>query len=164
MKYYGERSLASILKLVLNLLLIIGVCMFTYISKNVISSNDLNISIFRKISIYGLFVIGSISLILIVYNLKKIVDSLVHVNPFIRENVKRLNSIAIECFIITGCYLINFFINPKYVDFNLITVDMKGIHTDMEFFIFLFAGSFILILSKVFEQAVEVKEENDFTI
>ncbi|PAB59030.1 DUF2975 domain-containing protein [Anaeromicrobium sediminis] len=164
MKYYGKKSLASALKLVLNFLLIIGVCMFVYISKNVMSSNDLQISIFRKIGIYGLFFIGSISLILIVYNLKKIVDSLVDINPFIRGNVKRLNSIALECFIITGCYLINFVINPKYVEFNLITVDMKGIHTDMEFFIFLFAGCFILILSKVFEQAVEVKEDNDLTI
>lgn len=164
MKYYGEKSLASVLKFILNFLLVIGICMFIYISKNVISSNDLQIGFLRKMTIYGLFLIGSISLILIVYNLKKIVNSLVEVNPFIRENVKSLKMIATECFIITGCYLINFFINPKYGDFNLITVDMKGIHTDMECFIFLFAGCFIFILSKVFEQAVEVKEENDLTI
>ncbi|TCO76910.1 DUF2975 domain-containing protein [Marinisporobacter balticus] len=164
MKYYGKGSLTSLLRIMLNILLIIGVGMFLYLSKNVLSSNDLNISMIRKMSIYTLFLIGTFSLILIIYHLRKIVDSLIHVNPFIIENAIRLRNIAIACFIITFCYLINFFINPKYVAFNLITIDMKGVHTDMEFFIFFFAGCFILILSKVFEQAVAVKEENDFTI
>ncbi|MBF8983203.1 DUF2975 domain-containing protein [Lutibacter sp. B2] len=164
MKYYGNSSLASLLKIMLSSILVIGVIMFIYISKGVITSNDLQIGMFRKTLIYSLFLVGTISLILIVYNLRKIVHSLVKADPFIRENVKSLSNISIECFIITACYLINFFINPKYTEFNLITIDMKGIHTDMEFFIFFFAGCFILILSKVFERAVEVKEENDFTI
>ncbi|QXM05357.1 DUF2975 domain-containing protein [Crassaminicella indica] len=164
MRYYGKGSLTSALKILLNILLTIGVGMFIYLSIHVLSSNDLNISLIRKSIIYTLFVIGSISLMMIIFHLRQILDSLIYVNPFIRENVKRLRNIAIECFIITGCYLINFFINPKYVDFNLITIDMKGVHTDMEFFIFFFSGCFILVLSKVFQQAVEVKEENDFTI
>ena len=101
---------------------------------------------------------------LIVANLRKILLSLMKANPFIRENVKALKKVSSECFIIAGCYICNMVINSNFKDFNFIYVDDKGIHTDMEFIIFLFAGCFILILAKVFQQAVEYKEENDFTI
>ena len=37
-------------------------------------------------------------------------------------------------------------------------------HTDAEIFIFLLAGCFVGILSKVFEQAVKYKKDNDETI
>ncbi|WP_053956077.1 DUF2975 domain-containing protein [Inediibacterium massiliense] len=164
MKYYGKSSLASYLKIMLNILMIIGVFIFVYLVKNMITSNDLNLNMFQKSFIFILFISGSISLMMILFHLRKIVHSLIDVNPFIMENAIRLKYISIECFIITTCYLLNFFISPKYTEFNLITIDIKGVHTDMEFFIFFFAGCFLLILSKVFQQAVEVKEENDFTI
>lgn len=164
MNYYGKNSLTAFLKIMLNFLLLIGFIMFFYLSKNVLSSNTLNISLMRKSIIYCLFLVGSTSLFLIIFHLRSILDSLLKVNPFIKENVKKLKYIFLECFIITFCYLLNFFVNPKYVEFDLITIDIKGVHTDMEFFIFFFAGCFILVLSKVFEQAVLVKEENDFTI
>ncbi|MCT4563633.1 MAG: DUF2975 domain-containing protein [Maledivibacter sp.] len=164
MKYYGKGSLSGLLKITLDSLLLIGVIMFVLISKNTLFSENLIISTPKRIFIYLLFLTGSISLIFIVYNLRKIVKSLVNINPFVRENVKILRHISIECFIITVCYLLNLIMNPIYGDFQLIYIDSRGIHTDMEFFIFFFAGCFILILSKVFQQAVETKEENDFTI
>ncbi|MCY6371103.1 DUF2975 domain-containing protein [Clostridium ganghwense] len=164
MKYYGNHSLADFLKIMLDILLLIGIGMFIFISKNALSSDALQISTSRKVFICSLFLIGSISLILIVYNLRKIVKSLIIVNPFVRENVRSLRNISIECFTVATCYLLNFFMNPKYGEFHLIAIDARGVHTDMEFFIFFFAGCFILILSKVFQQAVETKEENDFTI
>lgn len=164
MKYYGKSSLSNYLKIILDSLLLIGVVMFVVISKNTLFSNNLAVSTPRKIFIYSLFLVGSIALICIVNNLRKIVKSLVNVTPFVRENVTRLRNISIECFIITACYLLNLIMNPLYGDFQLIYIDSRGIHTDMEFFIFFFAGCFILVLSKVFQQAVETKEENDFTI
>lgn len=164
MKYYGDKSVVSVMRIILNIMLIIGVCMFVYISWGVIKSQNTSISYVKKIILFILFATGSTSLIKIIYYLKRILDSLVKVEPFIEENVNSLYSIALQCFIITACYLINFMVNPKYVEFNLVTIDMKGIHTDMEFFIFFFAGMFILILSKVFKQAVDVKKENDLTI
>jgi hypothetical protein len=56
------------------------------------------------------------------------------------------------------------FINKQYVNFTLVAIDNKGIHTDLEFLIFFFAACFIFVLSQVFKQAVEFKEENDLTI
>lgn len=164
MKYYGKHSLSGFLKIMLDIMLLSGLVLFIVISKNALFVDRLQINIERKVFIYSLFLIGSTSLILIVYNLRKIINSLIKVNPFIIENVKSLRNISIESFIISVCYLLNYFMNPKYGEFELIYIDSMGVHTDMEFLIFFFAGCFILVLSKVFHQAVEVKEENDFTI
>ena len=75
-----------------------------------------------------------------------------------------LKRISLLCFLISICYAINFVINGQYKNFNIAYVDTSGIHTDIEFLIFFFVGWFILILSQVFKQAVEAKEENEFTI
>lgn len=111
-----------------------------------------------------LFFIGTTSLVFILYSLRRILKSVIKEGPFNMCNVKSLNNIAISCFVITICYLINFFYNNQFNSFALINIDSTGIHTDTEFLIFFFAGFFILILAHVYKQAVEVKEENDFTI
>lgn len=164
MQYYGRHSLSSGLKIILDVLLVIGVILLLIVIKGAVWDNGLNISIGRKIFIFALFLVGSSSLLMVVFNLRKIVGTLVEENPFVEKNVKCLKRISIQCFTIAGCYLLNFFFNPKYGEFSFIYIDDRGVHTDMEFIIFLFAGCFILILSKVFQKAVEVKEENDYTI
>lgn len=162
MNYYGKNSLTSMLKIILNILLIIGFGLFIYLSITLLSKQkDYTLS---KYIVFSLFTIGSISLMFIILNLRKILDSLIYENPFIIDNVKRLKKIAIECFIITFCYIINFLINLNYKNFEFVSIDPKGIHTDMEFLIFLFSGCFILVLSNIFKHAVKVKEENDLTI
>jgi hypothetical protein len=111
-----------------------------------------------------LFLIGTLSLLFILLSLRKILKSVIKEGPFNMINVKNLKNIAISCFVITVCYLVNFFYNNQFKSFALINIDAKGIHTDTEFLIFFFAGFFILILAQIYKQAVEVKEENDFTI
>ena len=163
MKYYGKGSLSSFLKIVLDVLLVIGLGLFLFISKKtLLSGSQENTPILGFV--YVLFVIGSMSLIFIVYNLRKMFKTLITRDPFVRENVRNLKNIWIGSFIISTCYFINFFINPNLKDFEIIYIDSKGIHTDLEFFIFFFAGLFILVLEKVFKVAVEYKEENDLTI
>lgn len=164
MKYYGKRSLSSFLKIVLDIMLIIGAVLFILISRNTLLTALPREHSTLLIFVYILFVIGSMSLIFIVYNLRKMVNTLVTRDPFVRQNVRSLRNIWIGSFIISICYFINFFINPDYQEFQMIYIDAKGIHTDLEFFIFLFAGLFILILEKVFKAAVEYKEDNDLTI
>ena len=118
----------------------------------------------RFIITYILFSIGGISIILILFNLRKVVRSLINITPFVKDNVLCLKRISLLSFIISICYALNFVINGQYKNFNIAYIDSSGIHTDIEFLIFFFAGCFILILSEVFKQAVEVKEENEFTI
>jgi hypothetical protein len=78
--------------------------------------------------------------------------------------VRSLKQIANCCFVITVCYIINFFYNNQFKTFKLIDIGPHGISTDTEFLIFFFAGCFVLILSQIYKQAVEVKEENDYTV
>lgn len=164
MKYYGRGSLSSILKLVLDLLLLFGIGLFFYVTKRTLFTGTREEFTPILAFVYLLFLIGSTSLIFIVYNLRNIVKTLLEPDPFTHKNVKSLKNIWIGCFIIASCYFINFFINFNYTTFEIIYVDSKGIHTDFEFFIFFFAGLFILVLEKVFKVAVEYKEDNDLTI
>jgi len=164
MKYYGNTSLSSLLKLMLDGLIIIGFIVYLLILRKALMIQRVNLINFKNITTCILFVLGGFALLCIMYHLRCIMNSLVRANPFIGKNVESLKVVAIACFIISSCYVINFFINNQYLSFKLIEIDAKGIHTDIEFIIFFFAGCFTLILSKVFKQAIEVKEENDFTI
>lgn len=164
MKYYGEGSLSSFLKVVLDILLLIGIVLFFLISYNTLFEGPSKDITPILIFVYALFIVGSMSLIFIVYNLRKMIRTLITKDPFVRENVKSLRNIWMGSFIISACYFINYFINPNFKDFQIIYIDTKGIHTDLEFFIFFFAGIFIVVLEKVFQAAVEYKEENDLTI
>jgi hypothetical protein len=164
MKYYGQKSMASVLKRILDFILILGIIATLFIFKDTFINNAINLDYFKKAVIFVLLAVGISCVFLIVVNLRKILLSLVKANPFINENVRALKKVSRECFIIAGCYILNILINSNFKDFNFIYVDGKGIHTDMEFIIFLFAGCFILILAKVFQQAVDYKEEHDFTI
>lgn len=164
MRYYGKGSLSSFLKIVLDILLLIGAVLFIFISKNTLYSGSFKENTSILTYVYVLFIIGSMSLIFIVFNVRKMIKTLIKRDPFVRENVTNLRNIWIGSFIISVCYFINFFINPNYKDFQMIYIDAKGIHTDLEFFIFFFAGLFILVLENVFKVAVKYKEENDLTI
>ncbi|MBZ9688775.1 DUF2975 domain-containing protein [Clostridium estertheticum] len=164
MKYYGKMSLASLLKISLDIMIIIGIAVYFIMLKQTLTEKAVDMSSGRFIITCILFIIGGISVILILFNLRKIVNSLINVTPFIRDNVLCLKRISLLCFSVSVCYALNFFINGQYKNYNFAYVDSSGIHTDIEFLIFFFAGWFILILSQVFKQAVEVKEENEFTI
>ncbi|MFZ5968597.1 MAG: DUF2975 domain-containing protein [Bacillota bacterium] len=164
MKYYGKGSLSSFLKSVLDVLLLIGVVLFIVVSKNTLFTGSFEAVTPIVAFVYALFLIGGTSLLFIVYNLRKIIKTLITPDPFVEENVKSLKNIWIGSFIISFCYFVNFFINLDYINYEIIYIDTKGIHTDFEFFIFFFAGLFILVLEKVFKVAVEYKEDNDLTI
>lgn len=164
MKYYGKSSLSSFLKTVMDLLLIIAPLVFITVFVLSIINGEGDIFNLKNVVTGILYIIGGSSLLCILYSLRNIIASLVDSNPFISKNVHRLKNIAVSCFLVSGCYVLNFFINQQFKDFKFIFIDSSGIHTDIEFLIFFFTGCFILILSKVFKQAIDAKEENDFTI
>jgi len=164
MKYYGKTSLSSLLKLMLDILIITGFIVYLFILIKTLRIEQINLLNPKNIITCTLFVLGGFALLCIMYYLKCIMNSLVKATPFIWENVKSLRNVAIACFTVSACYVLNFFINNQFMNFKLIEIDANGIHTDIEFIIFFFAGCFTAILSKVFKQAIEVKEENDLTI
>lgn len=162
MKYYGKRSLSGMLNIILSLVIIFGIALTCY--TYYITFINSNIGFYKKIIAIILLTVGIISTFTIIIELKRIIKSLVLENPFSKDNVKALKRISNGCFIISACYIINFIINIGKESFQIININISGIHTDAEFFIFLLAGSFIMVLAKVFEQAVKYKEENDLTI
>lgn len=164
MKYYGKTSLSSVLKLMLDSLIVIGFIVYLLILRKALVTGQVNLLNAKNIITCILFVLGGFALLCVMYYLRCIMNSLVKATPFINQNVESLKNVATSCFVISICYVINFFINNQYLNFKLIEIDVKGIHTDIEFIIFFFAGCFTLVLSKVFRQAIEVKEENDFTV
>lgn len=158
-------TMTNFLILTLNILIAVGIIASVAIIVFALPDSRLDGSSNLKLIVNAvLFLTGTGSLILILFNLRHILKTVIKVTPFTMENVKYLRHIASYCFVITVCYLINFFYNNQIKYFSFITIDSKGIHTDMEFVIFFFAGLFVLILAQVYKQAVEVKEENDFTV
>ena len=164
MKDKKYNSMARFLIIVLNVLIIFGVLTFISLIMSTLAPGDIGMSNRKYIVNCILFFIGTSSLVFILYSLRKILKSVIKAGPFNMGNVKNLKNIAFSCFTITICYLINFFYNNQFKSFRLIDIDPTGIHTDTEFLIFFFAGCFVLILAQIYKQAVEVKEENDFTV
>jgi hypothetical protein len=159
----SKAPLASFLKISLDILIAVAAIMYIVIIATSITSKP-DFSSIRSDITYSLFLIGGGGLYVILFNLRKIVVSLISSDPFVHENVKSIRNISKACFVVASGYILNFFINGQYSDFKVVYIDNKGIHTDLEFLIFFFAGCFILILSEVFKKAVEVKEENDYTV
>jgi len=164
MKDKKYKTITNFLIITLNILMAIGVIAGAGIIISAAISGVPKVNNSNLILNCIIFFIGTASLIYILYNLKKILKSVLNDGPFTMSNVKCLNKISISCFIITICYLINFICNNLFTKFSFIEIDQTGIHTDTEFLIFFFAGLIVVVLAQVYKQAVEVKEENDFTI
>lgn len=164
MKENNYNSMAKFLIMVLNVLIVVGVVTFLSIVISTLTSGNTGMASGKYIVNCLLFFVGTSSLIYILYCLRKILKSVIKEGPFNMSNVRSLKNIAFSCFVITVAYLINFFYNNQFKSFKLIEIDPTGIHTDTEFLIFFFAGCFVLILAQIYKQAVEVKEENDFTV
>lgn len=87
----------------------------------------------------------------IVFEMIRIFKTLNRKNPFMMDNVTSLRRMAFAAFVIAAAYLLKIILFNSFLTM-IITM------------IFIIAGLFLVILSEVFKQAVEFKEENDLTI
>lgn len=158
-----NSKIPQFLKISLNIMIVLGILVFGWAIFT--SFSDLaKLKSLNLVITFILFLVGGSSLLGMLFYLRKIITSLIKRTPFTWSNVKSLKRIALLCLIISICYGINMFINRQYVNYTIVSIDMNGIHTDLEFLIFFFAACFIYVLSQVFKQAVEFKEESDLTI
>jgi hypothetical protein len=154
MKIIGKKSLASLIKYGLNLTLFGGIGVFISLPisfKWYISTTYGTIDGRIYVFLLGLLYVTGVFALLIVNEIRKIFNSLDGKDPFIMENVSSLKMMSIYSFIISFCYILKVFI------FN-------SISNMIIIMIFVIAGLFSIILSEVFEQAVEDKQENDYTV
>ncbi|AOT69390.1 DUF2975 domain-containing protein [Geosporobacter ferrireducens] len=154
MKIIGEKSLASAVKILLDLIFLsgIGILLSLPVSvrwylAHVHGSRDERMYYF----LLGLLAITGILALGIVREIRRIFNTLNGKDPFIIENVKSLKHMGIFSFAIAFCYGTKiFFLNSFFTIIILM--------------IFVIAGFFSIILAEVFRKAVEVKVENDYTI
>jgi hypothetical protein len=164
MKGNKYNSMARFLIIILNILMVFGILACITLILSTIAPTDIGAANRKYIVNCILLFTGTSSLVFILYSLRRILKSVIKEGPFNMCNVRSLKNIASSCFVITVCYLINFFYNNQFKSFSLIDIGPTGIHTDTEFLIFFFAGCFVWILAQIYKQAVEFKEENDFTV
>ena len=97
---------------------------------------------------------------IILWQAKRVLDTIVKGNPFLPENAVSLNRAAVCCFVISGAALARlvwslcFFRSPTYLaTYNTLFIP-----------IFLMGGLLCMVMSALFRRAAELKEENDLTI
>lgn len=149
----GEKGLSGYVKKLLDLVFFGGACIYLglpvilkwYIEKLGVNSKDNYTFLLVLLYFTGLFCLG------IVFEMRKIFNTLNRRDPFMMDNVTSLRRMSIGAFVISGAYVV------KIIFFNsFLTVIIA--------MIFFIAGLFLVILAEVFKQAVEFKEENDLTI
>lgn len=98
-----------------------------------------------------IFFISGLCGLIIVYQLRKMIITVVRQDCFVERNIKSLRLMGKAAFLISFLFLIKVFAVPTPATFIII----------LTFFI---AGLFSHVLSLVFAEAVRCKEENDLTI
>lgn len=149
----SEKGLSMVVKCVLDLLLIGGtvILLSLPVSLKWYFNNYLWTNGVYYGFLSGFLLITGISCLMIVYELRRMLKTLNEQGPFRRENVNYLRRIATLALLNSAMFVVKtiFYISIPAV---IITI------------IFLLLGLFALILSEVFNQAINVKEENDLTI
>lgn len=160
----NSKFLSKILQWVLYGLLGCEAIAFVYSIYRFINSSLLRSHFFMVALLFLFFIIGSAAVAHLLISFIGITKKLLLDDVFSSHTVKYLKAIAWDCLVISFCFFLNFVVNLSNASYEIFKVDMTGIHTDVEYVIFLFAGCFISILAQVFEQAVQFKEDQDLTI
>ncbi|MBQ8488686.1 MAG: DUF2975 domain-containing protein [Pseudobutyrivibrio sp.] len=101
-------------------------------------------------AVVSIMLVGG-SALLILYELRKMMKTVINDDCFVQANVTSLVRMSIYAFVITGLKLLRCF-----VYFTPAALIVAGV--------FFFAGLFSKVLSLVFDRAVQYKLENDLTI
>jgi drug/metabolite transporter (DMT)-like permease len=164
MNFYGKRSISWLIKILLWVIMILGtVVLVLSIYYSFTDQNPL-LSTNYKMIFYTLIFIGCLCVYSLFYLVQRILSTFVAQVPFVWANVKRLKTISIIMLVISLVYIVNIISNPDIGTLQIISIDSKGVHTDLEFVVFIFCSLAFYVVAKIFEQAVKTKEENDLTI
>ena len=98
-----------------------------------------------------IFGLSGICGLIIVYQLRKMMKTVVKRECFVDNNTKSLSTMGKVSFVITVLFIVKCILLPTPASFVIVLT-------------FLIAGVFSHVLSLVFEEAVRFKEENDLTI
>lgn len=96
----------------------------------------------------------------ILWQAKQVLDTILKEEPFTMKNARSLKTAAVCCFVISGAALVRLIWGFVFYQ------SISPLLTYNAFFvpIFLMGGLLFLVMSALFRQATELKEENDLTI
>lgn len=154
MEILGKKGLGNFLKIMLEIVLVIGILIlviFPIVLKN--TNMDINPNIV-------LFYPNAICLLMIVYQFIGLFDSLKKNNPFCENTVKKLRKAQHICGVASIFWILDFLYEVCLVK-NFIAFILV-----LAFMVILFIGVTIAlyILAELFNKALEYKNENELTI
>ena len=91
---------------------------------------------------------------------KRVLDTILKGNPFVMDNAKSLKTAAICCFLIAGAAFLRLIWGFVYYQSIAPLLTYNALFVP----IFLMAGLLCMVMSALFRQAAELKAENDLTI
>lgn len=153
MKILDEKGLTGILRRLLELIMLGGAAIIAFLPvllKRYLGSLYMGTEEKYWFLLPFLYITGFLALITL-YNIRRILKTLGRRNPFMEDNVKSFQHMAISSFAIAILYIV------KILFFNSFLTIILAM-------VFVIAGLFSIVLAEVFHQAVKVKEENDLTI
>ena len=168
MKILGEKSLSSKvivgLKGLFTIISIVDLLVIETIVKVIIELIGME-NVEKSVASLILFIMIITTGIIALYQFIKIFQHLKDSDLFCENNVKRLSTISIYCFVISTIYFITAIFAiatitkyfQEFVYYILFSLIILAI-------IFGVAGIGIKILNEIYKKAIEYKEENDFTI
>ncbi|MBW4827409.1 MAG: DUF2975 domain-containing protein [Clostridiaceae bacterium] len=150
----------SFLKGILNLILLGTILSFVgIISYALVEGNGRKIDTILRI-VMGLIFSGGY--FVIVFTLKKILESIRKKDPFNRDNTVYFKRIGYYIFIVGVMDAIMNYPNPNHSGLQIISTSYGSLKPI--FFLYLVLSILSFILSDVFRMAMEIKDENDLTV
>lgn len=162
MKILGKRSLSSIIKMFLWILLII--CLLVVTIGGIIAIKEFNYfntnNTLRSLIILYL---SSIPASILIIQFIGIFKSLENSKIFDNQNIKRLKISYITSIIMGIMYLVNsiiLFLSRADENWEIVYMLLMYVVT----LVFLIFGVGLIVLSEIYKKAIKYKEENDLTI
>lgn len=162
MKILGKRSLSSIIKIFLWILLII--CLLVVTIGGIIAIKEFNYfntnNTLRSLIILYL---SSIPASILIVQFIGIFKSLENSKIFDNQNIKRLKISYITSIIMGIMYLVNsiiLFLSRADENWEIVYMLLMYVVT----LVFLIFGVGLIVLSEIYKKAIKYKEENDLTI
>lgn len=154
MKVIGKKSISQVLKIALQLIGILGCLIFLFLPwvlQEYIRIVHIGMDSVTYYAQLILLYVSGVPALVIIYQFIKLFDSLEKETPFIKENAKHLKIASYSSFLISIEYLVGLM---AFTSVFAIIISA----------VFMIAGLGLAILSELFVQAVNYKEENDLTI
>lgn len=152
MKILGKNSISNYIKICLQLVFIGGTLILItlpFLLNYYLQLFNLPTDIYPPT--LTLLYVSGIPALIIIYQFIKLFESLKDANPFVTKNSNYLKTSSFCSLIIAIEYFISIFI-------------FKSVFTIIIMMIFIIAWIGLYILSELFKQAINYKEENDLTI